>query len=74
MGITADHAGLVLKGETAIRLPIVGHPVVDLGAHHTDPTDDYPDFVVPLAPRVTAGTVERGIAFCSSGVGLDLCQ
>ena len=33
------------------------------------PGDDYPDYVVPLAQSVAKKEVERGLAFCGSGVG-----
>jgi ribose 5-phosphate isomerase B len=46
-----------------------GYEVVDFGANHLDPDDDYPDFVIPLARAVAAGEVERGVALCGSGVG-----
>ncbi len=32
------------------------------GAHELISTDDYPDFVIPLARAVAAGDVDRGIA------------
>ena len=38
-----------------------------------NPGDDYPDFVIPLAEAVAAGTVERGVAVCGSGVGASVC-
>src|SRR5262249_10526063 len=31
------------------------------------------DFVIPLAQAVAAGTLERGIAICGSGVGASVC-
>ena len=34
--------------------------------------DDYPDFIIPLARAVAAGTVERGIGICGSGVGASI--
>jgi ribose 5-phosphate isomerase B len=46
-----------------------GYELVDFGADHLDPDDDYPDFVIPLARAVAAGEVERGVALCGSGVG-----
>src|SRR4029077_15188310 len=33
----------------------------------------YPDFVIPLSRAVAAGTVERGVAVCGSGVGASVC-
>ena len=49
------------------------HEVVDFGALHPSPGDDYPDYVIPLARAVAAGTVDRGIALCGSGVGASIC-
>ena len=43
------------------------------GADTLSPDDDYPDFVIPLAQGVAAGTVERGVAICGSGVGASIC-
>lgn len=69
VGIAADHGGYILKGEVAVFLRGKGHEVVDFGAHQLDATDDYPDFVIPLARAVATGEVERGVAICGSGVG-----
>jgi ribose 5-phosphate isomerase B len=73
VGITTDHGGFGLKEDLVIRLKAAGHEVVDFGAYHLEPGDDYPDFVVPLARAVTGGTVERGVAICGSGVGASVC-
>ena len=43
------------------------------GAHAFEPTDDYPDYVIPLGRALVAGTVERGLALCGSGVGIAVC-
>jgi len=69
IGIAADHGRFSLKGELADSLRRKGYGVADFGAGRLDPTDDYPDFVVPLARAVVAGEVERGIALCGSSVG-----
>ena len=69
IGIAADHGGFALKIQMAESLRGAGHEVVDFGAAHLDPGDDYPDFVIPLARAVAAGEVERGVALCGSGVG-----
>jgi ribose 5-phosphate isomerase B len=73
IGIATDHGGFGLKEELVDRLHAAGHDVVDYGAYSLSPTDDYPDFVVPLDRAVEAGTVERGIAICGSGVGASVC-
>jgi len=69
LGIAADHGGYALKGRLKTELVAAGHEVVDCGADALTPTDDYPDFVVPLAHAVAQQQVERGIALCGSGVG-----
>jgi ribose 5-phosphate isomerase B len=73
VGIATDHGGYSLKEDLVARLRAAGHDVVDLGANKLDPDDDYPDFVIPLARAVAAGTLERGVAVCGSGVGASVC-
>ena len=73
VGIATDHGGFALKQELVVHLRAAGHEVVDFGAHELDPSDDYPDFVIPLAQAVIAGKVTRGIAICGSGVGASVC-
>jgi ribose 5-phosphate isomerase B len=73
VGIATDHGGFGLKEELMGQLRAAGYEVVDFGAHSLNPSDDYPDFVVPLAQAVVAGKVERGVAICGSGVGASVC-
>jgi ribose 5-phosphate isomerase B len=73
VGIATDHGGFGLKEDLVTQLRAAGHDVVDFGADKLSPDDDYPDFVVPLAEAVAAGTVERGVAVCGSGVGASIC-
>ena len=73
VGIAADHGGFELKEDLAARLRAAGHHVVDFGPDELRPDDDYPDFVVPLAQAVAAGTLDRGVAVCGSGVGAAIC-
>ena len=72
VGIAADHGGFALKVEMAEALRTAGHEVVDFGARILTPGDDYPDYVVPLARALATGEVERGVAFCGSGVGASI--
>ncbi|HEX9079616.1 MAG TPA: RpiB/LacA/LacB family sugar-phosphate isomerase [Desulfuromonadaceae bacterium] len=72
IGIAADHGGFTMKERMAAALREAGYDVTDFGAAHLDPEDDYPDFVIPLARAVGTGNVERGIAFCTSGVGASI--
>jgi len=73
VGIATDHGGFELKEDLLAQLRAAGHDVVDFGADKLSPDDDYPDFVIPLAQAVAAGTVERGVAVCGSGVGASIC-
>jgi ribose 5-phosphate isomerase B len=69
IGIAADHGGFELKQYLVGKLREAGHAVIDFGDAHSQPDDDYPDFVVPLTRAVARGEVNRGIAICGSGVG-----
>jgi len=73
VGIATDHGGYSLKAELMERLLAAGYEVIDFGADSLNPTDDYPDFVVPMARAVAGGKVDRGIAVCGSGVGATIC-
>jgi ribose 5-phosphate isomerase B len=73
VGIASDHGGFVLKEQIANLLRGAAHEVVDFGALQLSPGDDYPDYVIPLARAVAAGTVDRGVALCGSGVGASIC-
>jgi ribose 5-phosphate isomerase B len=73
VGIATDHGGFELKKDLAARLRAAGHDVVDFGADKLSADDDYPDFVIPLAQAMAAGTLQRGVAVCGSGVGASIC-
>lgn len=72
IGIAADHGGFALKEIIHELLKKQGYEVIDFGATVQDDTDDYPDFVIPLAKAVASKEVERGIAICGSGVGASI--
>lgn len=69
VGLAADHGGYNLKETIKAFLISKGYEVKDYGAHTLDNSDDYPDFIVPLARAIAANEVERGVAICGSGVG-----
>jgi len=73
VGIATDHGGYGLKEELVAGLRGAGHEVIDFGAHQPNLSDDYPDFVTPLAKAVASRQVERGVAICGSGVGASVC-
>lgn len=72
IGIAADHGGFILKKIIWNYLGKLNYEVKDFGATVQDDTDDYPDFVIPLAKAVASKEVERGIAICGSGVGASI--
>ncbi len=72
IGIAADHGGFALKEIIHELLKEQGYEVIDFGATVQDDTDDYPDFVIPLAKAVASKEVGRGIAICGSGVGASI--
>jgi ribose 5-phosphate isomerase B len=69
VGIAADHGGFELKQRLFAELRRARHEVNDFGATQLEPTDDYPDFVIPLARSLASGRIQRGIVVCGSGVG-----
>jgi ribose 5-phosphate isomerase B len=73
VGIASDHGGFESKAQISDLLRSAAHEVVDFGALHSSPGDDYPDYVIPLVRAVAAGLVERGVALCGSGVGASIC-
>ncbi len=69
IGIAADHGGFELKNTIKLFLEKKGYEIEDFGAYEFCATDDYPDFVIPLAQAVAGKNIFRGIAVCGSGVG-----
>lgn len=69
IGLAADHGGFELKERMISFLIENQYQVIDFGAKKLDNSDDYPDYVIPLAKAVASGAVFRGIAICGSGVG-----
>lgn len=69
----ADHAGFALKNALMEHVRTLGYEVEDLGALVSDPEDDYPDFMTPLAKRVADEVGARGIIVGGSGQGEAMC-
>src|SRR2546430_9259477 len=66
--IGSDHAGFPLKEDLTAYIRHLGHQVVDVGTHGTEPVD-YPDYAEALSKTLLAGQAERGVLICGSGVG-----
>jgi ribose 5-phosphate isomerase B len=71
VAIASDHAAVELKAALAAHLRSLGHEVIDLGPEGADPVD-YPDYGYRLAEAIAAGTAERGVALCGSGIGISI--
>ena len=74
VGIAADHGGFELKKDLIKRLRFAGYEITDFGANELCSTDDYPDYGIPLGEAVVSGKLDRGIAICGSGVGINVCM
>jgi RpiB/LacA/LacB family sugar-phosphate isomerase len=68
IALAADHAGLAIKTVIHEFLVTRGHTVEDLGTFTTEPVD-YPEYAAAVARAIQAGTSERGVLICGSGVG-----
>lgn len=71
--IAADHAGFEMKQELKRYLEDLGYELEDVGPFALDPTDDYPDYVIPLAKKVAQNPGSRGIIVAGSGQGEIMC-
>jgi ribose 5-phosphate isomerase B len=72
--VGSDHAGFGLKEKLVPYLVGQGHEVADMGAHEYNETDDYPDFVIPVAREVSKNPEGvRGIIFGATGEGEAIC-
>ncbi|HET9178714.1 MAG TPA: ribose 5-phosphate isomerase B [Terriglobia bacterium] len=72
IAIGADHAGFMMKEELAAEVRKLGHDLLDVGARHADPSDDYPDFAEAVGRALMEGKAERGVLICGSGVGVSV--
>ena len=64
-----DHGGFELKEEIKKYLIEHGNKIEDMGALTLNPTDDYTDFVIPVAQRVALEEGSIGIIIGRSGNG-----
>jgi ribose 5-phosphate isomerase B len=69
IALGADHAGFPLKEALKAWLGARGYGVVDFGTQSAESVD-YPDFGAAVATAVAAGTAERGVLVCGTGIGM----
>ena len=65
----SDHAGFHLKNYLKEQLIEDGYNIEDCGAFDFEPLDDYPDFIIPAAKKVSNLPGSRGIIVGGSGQG-----
>ena len=71
IAICCDHGALALKNAVMEHLTKLGYEVVNFGTD-TLASCDYPDFVGPAAKAVACGDCDRGIALCTTGIGVSI--
>ena len=67
----SDHAGFHLKEELKKYLKEFGYEYEDLGNKELDLQDDYPDFALKVARKIS-GTNSKGILICGTGLGMSI--
>jgi len=67
--IGADHGGFELKEKIKELLARLNFEFIDTGNLVYEKSDDYPDFTIALAKRVSEIKGSKGIMICGSGVG-----
>lgn len=71
VAIGSDHGGLDLKEAVISVLQGLRIEVEDLGTHDRN-SCDYPDFAQRVASGVAAGTYEKGVLICGTGIGMSI--
>ena len=69
IAIASDHGGFALKQELIAQLKKDGIAFEDLGTY-TEESCDYPYYAEKLGRAVAAGTYEKGILVCGTGIGM----
>lgn len=71
IALACDHGALTLKEAVKKHLTALGLEFKDFGTYTTD-SCDYPDFAAPAARAVAAGSCDRGIVMCTTGIGVSI--
>jgi ribose 5-phosphate isomerase B len=71
VAIGSDHGGLDLKETVISVLKEMQLEVEDLGTHDKN-SCDYPDFAQKVAEGVAAGTYDKGVLICGTGIGMSI--
>ena len=71
IALGCDHAGFQLKEKIKQHLQAQNLPVQDFGTFDENSVD-YPDYALAVAKAVAAGTCEKGILICGTGIGIGI--
>lgn len=71
VAIGSDHGGLDLKETVISVLKDLQIDVEDLGAFSKESVD-YPDYAQKVAEGVAAGTYDKGVLICGTGIGMSI--
>jgi ribose 5-phosphate isomerase B len=69
IALATDHTGFEQLKQLQEYLEAHGHQCSNFGPNNFNPSDDYPDFIIPAAKAVSGGEFERGIILGGSGQG-----
>ncbi len=69
VAIGSDHRGFAVKTKIIELLNRLNQEVVDAGPQ-SSASVDYPDIAAIVGSQVSAGTVDRGILICGTGIGM----
>lgn len=69
IALTTDHAGFELLKQLQSFLEAQGYECINYGPKAFEPSDDYPDFIIPAARAVASKDVDVGIIMGGSGQG-----
>ncbi|MCI8611615.1 MAG: ribose 5-phosphate isomerase B [Clostridiales bacterium] len=72
IAIACDHGGYPLKLAVMQYLEKEGYTCQDFGCDGPESVD-YPDYGVPACEAVAAGTCDRAILICGTGIGMSMC-
>lgn len=67
--IAGDHAAFELKEKIKKYLLELSYQIKDFGPHQYNPTDDYPDFIIPASKAVAKNKNSLGIMLGGTGIG-----
>ncbi|KHD84484.1 ribose 5-phosphate isomerase B [Bacillus ginsengihumi] len=71
IGVGADHNAFDLKEAVKAYIVNLGHEVIDYGCYSKEEVD-YPGVAFKVATEIKDASIERGILFCGTGIGMSI--